>query len=112
MPTPTPHQPDGGPASCKYEPGIWHGWNGGECPVHPKTVVVAAFHDGMLPASHASDWDWSVNRCPIIAFRIVREYREPREWWVHPERHIASDYNPNVDGWVHVREVIDGEDAS
>ena len=22
-----------------YNDGKWHGWNGGECPVHPKTVV-------------------------------------------------------------------------
>ena len=23
-----------------YNDGRWHGWNGGECPVHPETVVV------------------------------------------------------------------------
>ena len=28
-----------------YNDGGWHLWNGGECPVHSKTVVEAVLHD-------------------------------------------------------------------
>ena len=28
-----------------YNDGKWHGWNGGECPVHPKSMVDAVWHD-------------------------------------------------------------------
>ena len=67
--------------------GKWHGWNGGECPVHPKSKVNTFFiHNGLVPStqgegtiSDACGQDWSC----VIAFRVVKEYREPRECWAY-----------------------------
>lgn len=98
-----------------YNDDKWHGWNGGECPVHPNSVVEAVWISGGPFRSEqrkASDFFWNAPFSKIIAFRVVKEYREPREWWVHPERRIVADYNPgNEHGWVHVREVVEGGDA-
>lgn len=71
-----------------YNDGNWHGWNGGECPVHPETVIDAliVFSDGR-PGFHQSVpardlvWPW-VESGQITAFRVIEEHREPREWWV------------------------------
>ena len=70
-----------------YNDGQWHGWNGGECPVHPKTEVDAVFGDGGKQCSIAgSHLDWSgpdvLPRSYVAAFRVVKAYREPREWWL------------------------------
>ena len=70
-----------------YNDGKWHGWNGGECPVHPKSKVNTFFiHNGLVPStqgdgtiSDACRQDWSC----VIAFRVVKEYREPRERWAY-----------------------------
>lgn len=97
----------------KYEPGVWYGWNGGEIPVHPKTKVASATSKGISPAMPAGNLEWSgssENR--VVAFYIIQVYREPREWWIHPQGLIHSRSSTPREGWVHVREVIDGEDAS
>lgn len=98
-----------------YNDGNWWGWNGGECPVHPKTVVQAVWYSetglawtsGIRPAEVH---DWSDK---TIAFRVTKEHREPREWF------IRIDENGNFAGhamdWVNisggqvvkVREVLD-----
>jgi len=81
-----------------YNDGKWHGWNGGECPVHPKTEVDAVFGDGgFQPFIIGECLDWSgpekLPRSHVVAFRVVKEYREPREFW------IGNDPNrKNVDG--------------
>ena len=60
----------------------------------------------------ARNFAWGANASKIIAFRVVKEYREPREWWIHPMRRIVADYDPGKDhGWIHVREVVEGGDA-
>ena len=41
----------------------------------------------------------------LVAFRVVKEYKEPREWWVHPKVNDVS-ISP-VLGYIHVREVLD-----
>ena len=68
-----------------YNDGAWHGWNGGECPVHPKSMVEAVFDDGLPHVSrslhHADGFFWEP-QSTIIAFRVVKEYREPREFWI------------------------------
>lgn len=110
----------------KYEPGQWYGWNGGECPVHPETKVSSATPNGIRPAKPARNLEWdgeSVNR--VVAFMIIREHREPREWWItkcngythpHDTLEAAQTYcrcnasmNPNI---IHIREVIDGEEQA
>lgn len=68
-----------------YNDGKWHGWNGGECPVHPETDIECALLQGdgrMGSFSGAAEgiyWDDELS--PVIAFRVTKEYREPREWF-------------------------------
>jgi len=69
-----------------YNDGNWHGWNGGECPVHPKSVVewvhvceLDAWSLGVKEKMEAGQLGFDDE---IIAFRVVKEYREPRDWWI------------------------------
>jgi hypothetical protein len=75
--------------SEKYIEGQWYGWNGGECPVHPKAVVdvaVAAprgFID-LCESVLAGDFCWSRDDpSPIIAFRVVKHHVKPKVVWVN-----------------------------
>ena len=71
-----------------YNDGRWHGWNGGECPVHPQTVVEVVKCQGRDAvadnAATADGYIWAEGHTiyPIIAFRVVKEYREPRYVWL------------------------------
>lgn len=62
-----------------YSDANWYGWNGGECPVHPETMVEVT-SGSCQTSGKASDFTWHHN-CygPIIAFRVIKEHREPRE---------------------------------
>ena len=71
-----------------YNSGKWIGWNGGECPVHPKSVVEAVWHDpkrntagvtGPRPAKVENDVTLAWGN--VVKFRVVKEHREPRECW-------------------------------
>ena len=62
-----------------YNDGKIHGWNGGECPVHPKTVVnvwrrccdtYELEAGGLLWQGHRGIFD-------IIAFRVTKAYVAP-----------------------------------
>ncbi|SEU02446.1 hypothetical protein [Paracoccus homiensis] len=118
-----------------YNDGKWHGWNGGECPVHDKsTVQTRHLHTHESHHSSAyntwrceneqkagwfnpSCWDWSQphEANPIVAFRVVKEHREPREFWVvgdcaYGSRAEAAKYSSlfqKARPIVHVREVIE-----
>lgn len=114
-----------------YNDGKWHGWNGGECPVHPKTAVEAISADGIpthedfdpsLIRREAETIDWGRTagdlRAPVVAFRVIKEHREPREWWVN-EYHdgvlVINSSKDEADGsaglgrlrCIHVREVLE-----
>lgn len=70
-----------------YNDGLWHGWNGGECPVHPKSSVEAVFRSQVTPPFScsirpAASWDWSAPASFVVAFRVIKPYREPRVWWI------------------------------
>ena len=70
-----------------YNDGKWHGWNGGECPVHPKSVVEVRYEDSSyngIDQGKGLDYGWIkfANKRGICAFRVVKEYREPREFWI------------------------------
>lgn len=97
-----------------YNDGNWHGWNGGECPVHPKTEVEAVtfsnhgasgFRQASFTEAGRLFWGSDVPY-PIIAFRATKEHREPREWWADPEtgQLCKSSYGRFT---VKVREVLD-----
>lgn len=70
-----------------YNDGKWHGWNGGECPVHPKSRVETVLKDAPPGISQAENYVWVHNDCydDIVAFRVIRPYIEPpkpREFWL------------------------------
>lgn len=71
----------------KYEENVWYGWNGGECPVHPETVVEYVWVGSKGPrlnkvkAGYGVLWG-TVGKYYISCFRVIKEYREPREWEV------------------------------
>ncbi len=88
-------------AMIDYNDGNWHGWNGGECPVHPKSAVEAVLLDvtnESRPVDAYSNFEneagfisrgcWlHSERCRrVIAFRVTKPYVEPpkpREFWIN-----------------------------
>lgn len=97
-----------------YNDGNWWGWNGGECPVHPETVVdvvvirqeCETWRTLNLNAS-VFDWDAPDGNSEIIAFRVVRAYREPREFWVADVGLGFMEATPETRGAFKVREVLE-----
>ena len=95
----------------EYKENVWYGWNGGECPVHPEAIVETVFLNGVkreaLPAACFMAEAWEDGG--IIAFRVVNEHKEPREFWVscgyafssEAQALTHSDIEP-----IHVREVL------
>lgn len=88
--------------------GEWIGWNGGECPVHPKTIVeVVRWHTRVKERGDAINWD------DVIAYRVIEEHKEPKEYWIEltPDNRICATHTKpeNKDRkdttLVHVREV-------
>lgn len=65
-----------------YNDGKWYGWNGGECPVHPETVVHWVNTEGDSHKTLAGTLCWNDELAPVAAFRVIKEHREPREFWV------------------------------
>lgn len=69
-----------------YNDGKWHGWNGGECPVHRESKIwYASTHNGEAGPIIAGKLDWGnkpLHNYQIIAFRVVESHREPREFWL------------------------------
>lgn len=102
-----------------YNDGEWHGWNGGDCPVHPDSVVDVKFSDGEeCEEEKAEVWDWESRFVKIIAFRVTKPYVEPREYWVNEyPSGFGGVYNSKSDAdecanderirCIHVREVIE-----
>ena len=77
-----------------YNDGNWHGWNGGECPVHPLSLVEVRFVDGDRTHFRQTDtagehvWEWTDDYDDIVVFRVVKPYVEPEtrtgECWAYP----------------------------
>jgi hypothetical protein len=105
-----------------YNDGKWHGWNGGECPVHPRSRIewtrktaIGSYgqpYQGECPASGAG-WREFDGVPHINAFRVVKAYREPRDFWITIYDGMAWDFKEQAeknahDGMiVHVREVLE-----
>ena len=76
-----------------YNDGNWHGWNGGECPVHPESVIDAVWPSTMddkksyRDARKAKDFPWIVGGAWVpFLFRVTKPYVEPpkpREFWIN-----------------------------
>ena len=81
-----------------YNDGNWHGWNGGECPVHPESVVEVQYCDKEKSEAKAFVWRYGGGDYDIIAFRVVKEYIDPpkpREFYAHEmETHLLSPNKP------------------
>lgn len=103
-----------------YNDGSWHGWNGGECPVHPRSVVEIVYQDdGAYRNNEAivSHCDWGKGcSSPIVAFRVIYEHKVPREFWlcgytICTKKESADRVNMEKhDGLmeiIHVREVLE-----
>lgn len=105
-----------------YNDGKWHGWNGGECPVHHETLVDVIMDNGHRETDKAREWDWNNDEeiyANVVAFRVVKEYREPREFWVNVYDNEmwwaahASKSDADIaaasdrGGCIHVREVLE-----
>ena len=70
-----------------YNDGKWHLWTGGSCPVHPKSVVKYLWDgcDGEVldeAQAHEISWDGFKNY-KLIAFCVVKGYKQPRTIWVN-----------------------------
>ena len=104
----------------KYEVSKWYRWGGGECPVHPMSWVEVFIVEEDLfyeDDCHAEAFDW--NSELIVAFKVVEEYKEPREYWalisnqddiplgMYKTRAEAERYRFSGEKIVKVREVKD-----
>ena len=105
-----------------YNDGKWHGWNGGECPVHPESVVTVKWSCNGVETNpaKASQFNYWKGR-EICAFRVITPYVEPpkpREFWVNIDEDgtmIGHDSKTEADrlayadriACIRVREVLE-----
>lgn len=88
-----------------YNDGKWHGWNGGKCPVHPESVVDYIWFDegdeaelcGTTKGRRADD---AVGWCQVVKFRVTKEHKEPREFWVTPNGTVIQVGMLAAFGWT------------
>lgn len=83
-----------------YNDGQIHGWNGGDCPVHPETVVQVWFRNGNTNVSWDAEaywWEHRETEEDIIAFRVVKEYVEPKVIWVNEYAYGPAAYASEKD---------------
>lgn len=114
-----------------YNDGQWHDWgrpgskNRAGCPekIHPKSLLDVLWVDSCGTPLYEQDVRAEcVIFSFVVTFRVVKEYREPREWWltisrwegsttIHNNQCSAADYNEykhkGEGEIIHVREVID-----
>jgi hypothetical protein len=78
-----------------YNNGQIHGWNGGDCPVHPETVVRYWLRSGRTfdeNTAHALRWCHNESAGDIVAFQVVKAYVEPKVIWVN-EANLLEDWS-------------------
>ena len=69
-----------------YNDGQIHGWNGGECPVHPESVVTTWMrYGGRVEGWQAVSFGWNHYgaKGDIIAFQVTKPYVGPKVFWVN-----------------------------
>lgn len=88
-----------------YNDGNIHGWNGGDCPVHPKTVVKIWLRQGGQGENQANYYTWSHFGYvgDIVAFQVTKEYKGPKvytgECWAYHFPSTTPDLTScDVDG--------------
>jgi hypothetical protein len=75
-------------SNVDYNDGKIHGWNGGDCPVHPESDVQYWVRSGKKGNYSAKTLDWdhtpdSHNAFDVIAFCVVKQYKEPLFVWLN-----------------------------
>lgn len=102
-----------------YNDGKWHGWAKREKPpLHDLTRIERVYINGagqiMDDSKSGSNtsvgstcWDNDLNpNSVILAFRVTKEYKEPREFWlVELDDNTTIALDSNVGDCIHVREV-------
>lgn len=101
-----------------YNNGEWHDWNGGECPVHPESVVEVrvwlAGYGADGATNNAGMWRWRHNggMGDIIAFRVVTPYVEPKkpcEFWAYQVQSLnLATGERTSDRWAECHESAPG----
>lgn len=70
-----------------YNDGMIHGWNGGDCPVHPLTEVKLYLRSWPAPdRDHVADkvnWLHRDQTNDIVAFQVMKEYKQPMVVWMN-----------------------------
>lgn len=72
----------------EYVTGQIYGWNGGECPVHPKTKIKIwtrngnVFAEGGCGAEHFL-WRHHNSIGDIVCFQVITPHTEPKTIWVN-----------------------------
>jgi hypothetical protein len=92
----------------EYVTGQIYGWNGGECPVHPKTKVEVWFRSGVW-ANKKGDaglcsWDHTDGGTDIVCFQVVTPYAEPKVIYVNEYADgadIAYASEEDAKRWAH-----------
>lgn len=104
--------------AVNYNDGNWHGW-GGEymkpAIVHDKSIVEFIWHDENTDETGKDQMQagWNdIDERPawsnVLKFRVIKEYREPREFWIEVETGRATTEPCHANHfYVHVREVIE-----
>jgi hypothetical protein len=88
-----------------WNDGTNHGWNGGDCPVHPETVVEYWLRGGGAGERVAKRilWDHSKSVGDVVAFRVVKPYVEPKVIWINEYtdgRHVAHTSEGDARKWA------------
>ena len=92
-----------------YNDGDWHGWDGGDCPVHPESMVEhRAAYSHIIGPYPAKNNIWGR---PLL-FRVTKEHKEPREWLIsmstlHVQSVPSGFKHDGPSDYVHVREVLE-----
>lgn len=69
-----------------WNDGQIHGWNGGDCPVHPETMVKYWMRKGGSECvARCINWNHNKTKGDIIAFRVVKEYVDPKVIWINED---------------------------
>jgi len=99
-----------------YNDGEWHAWSGGECPVHPETLIEIFTPDANFTDRRAGITHWAGNYGPFL-FRVTKQHIEPLELWVNiQDNGWVAAYNSATQAayWlgktgrtVHMREVTE-----
>ena len=67
-----------------------YAWNGGECPIHPRTVISGIERGIHWDDVLAGELDWQSFRG---AFRIIKLHVEPKVIWVNEyETHLSAKF--------------------